>query len=136
VLAAGVAGCTPTGEAQTERGTASARPEPTSTAEVTASPEATASERAAGEEEVLIDGARFEPAELMVAAGTEIVFVNEDGYSHTVTEGTDGRPVADAFVDSEVGAHETLRVVFDEPGTFDITCIFHPTMQMTITVED
>ena len=126
----------PSAEAPTERGTASARPEPTSTSEATASPEATASERAAGEEEVLIDGARFDPAELTVEAGTEVAFVNEDDYSHTVTEGTEGRPVADAFVDSEVPANSTLRVVFDEPGTFEITCIFHPTMQMTITVED
>jgi len=28
-----------------------------------------------------------------------------------------------------------VRVTFDEPGTYEITCKIHPSMQMTITVE-
>ncbi len=94
------------------------------------------SEPAAAEEEVLITGAQFEPAELTVTAGTEVAFVNEDDYGHTVTEGTEGQAVDNAFVNEEVAANSTVRVVFDEAGTFEITCIIHPTMQMTITVED
>lgn len=139
-LATALAACATAGESPSTSPAASvipsATPEPAATREETASPEPSASAGAAGEAEVLIDGARFAPAELTVAAGTEVVFVNEDDYEHTVTEGTGGQAVADAFVDSEVGAGSTLRVVFDEPGTFDITCIIHPTMQMTITVED
>ena len=92
--------------------------------------------RPAAVEEVRIEEARFEPPELTVAAGTEVVFVNEDNYDHTITEGTEGQAVDGAFVNEELPADSTIRVVFDEPGTFEITCIIHPTMQMTITVED
>jgi plastocyanin len=26
-------------------------------------------------------------------------------------------------------------IVLDEPGTYDVTCLIHPSMQLTITVE-
>jgi plastocyanin len=77
----------------------------------------------------------FEPSELTVSAGTEVVWTNEDSFAHTVTEGTDGDVVDDPIVDEEIAAGGEVRVTFDEAGTFDITCEIHPDMQMTITVE-
>ena len=117
------------------------------TAAASASEEHEAGEHAAGESEAAepADGGEesevrmadfeFEPGELTIPVGTEVVFINDDVAEHTVTEGTDGDAVDDPFVDEEVAAGDEIRVTFDEAGTFDITCRLHPDMQMTITVE-
>ena len=119
--------------------------EPTVTAEPSESAEATAeetaaesaeeSEAAAAEERVRIDGSVFDPAELTIAVGTEVTFLNADGFDHTVTEGTGGQAVDDPIVDEEIAQNGSVSVTFDEPGTYDITCRIHPSMQMTIVVE-
>jgi plastocyanin len=117
-----------------------AEPEPTQAAEeseaaATESAAAEESEAAGGGETVSIDNSVFAPSELTIAAGTEVTFENADSFGHTVTEGTDGTPVDDPIVDEDIGASGTVSVVFDEPGTYEITCRIHPSMQMTITVE-
>ena len=93
------------------------------------------SEATASEESVRIDGSQFDPSELTIAVGTEVVFTNADGFAHTVTEGTDGQAVDDPIVDEEIEQNGSVSVTFDEPGTYEITCKIHPSMQMTITVE-
>jgi plastocyanin len=109
--------------------------EPTGAAAPSESAAAGSEAPAAGEETVRIDGSAFDPAELTVAVGTEVQFVNADGFAHTVTEGTDGQAVDDPIVDEEIAQNGTVSVTFDEAGTFDITCKIHPSMNMTITVE-
>ncbi len=136
-LASLLTACATGGESPSATVTATASPEATASGtDATASPEPTAPESPVAVEDVRIEEARFEPPELTVAAGTEVVFVNGDIYDHTITEGTEGQAVDGAFVNEELPADSTIRVVFHEPGTFEITCIIHPTMQMTITVED
>lgn len=95
------------------------------------------SEAAAGgdESEVRIVASTFEPGEITVTAGTEVVFINDDSFAHTITEGTDGDAVDDPIVDEEIDGGGEVRVTFDEAGTYDITCEIHPSMQMTVTVE-
>jgi len=107
-----------------------------------ASPSASASAEAAeqsaaeDEPEVRIVASNFEPGDLTVSVGTEVVFINDDGFGHTITEGTDGDVVDDPIVDEEIdGGGGEVRVTFDEEGTFDITCEIHPSMQMTVTVK-
>jgi len=115
--------------------------EPTETAAQTESAAPSESEAAESEapdaeaERVRIDGSAFDPEELTIAAGTEVQFVNADGFAHTVTEGTGGQAVDDPIVDEEIAQNATVSVTFDEPGTYDITCEIHPSMNMTITVE-
>ena len=111
--------------------------EPDSADEGTAAvePDDPAEEAAADGAEVNIVSSVFEPSELTVSVGTEVVFTNEDSFAHTVTEGTDGDVVEDPIVDEEIAAGGEVRVTFDEAGTYDITCEIHPDMQMTITVE-
>ena len=99
------------------------------------SPEPSASE-AASQVTVRMEGSDFIPAELTIAAGTNVIFVNASDFAHTVTEGSGGQAVADPFVDVEVAEGDSVGVMFDEPGTYEITCRIHPTMQLTITVED
>ena len=130
VLAACSSGASPSASASAEAAEESAAAE-------TDTPVA-ASEPAAAEDEpeVRIVASNFEPGDLTVSAGTEVVFINDDGFGHTITEGTDGDAVDDPIVDEEIdGGGGEVRVTFDEAGTFDITCEIHPSMQMTITVE-
>ena len=52
-----------------------------------------------------------------------------------MTEGTDGTAVEDPIIDEELEQDGSTSFTFDEPGTYDITCKLHPSMQLTITVE-
>lgn len=84
---------------------------------------------------VRIDGSAFDPAELTVAVGTEVTWVNADAFGHTVTDGTDGQAVEDPIVDEPIDQNGSVSVAFDQPGTYEITCAIHPSMQMTVIVE-
>jgi plastocyanin len=86
---------------------------------------------ATGGESVSMANTTFTPSTLTVPAGTTVTFTDTSG--HTVTEGTDGVAVEDPIVDEDGGSD--VDVVFDEPGTYNITCKIHPSMNMTITVE-
>ncbi len=71
-----------------------------------------------------------------IAAGDSVVFVNDAGVDHTVTNGVEGQANEDALFNVELATGETSDpIVFDEPGTYDVTCLIHPSMQLTITVE-
>lgn len=100
----------------------------------TASSGAAASDDGAASERVRLSTSGFDPTELTIAAGTEVVFVNAASFDHTVTEGTDGQAVEDPIVDDNIAPNGTVRVVFDEPGTYQITCRIHPSMHLTVTV--
>jgi plastocyanin len=84
---------------------------------------------------VRLDGFVFDPAELTIPVGTEVSFLNADSAPHTVTEGVDGEAAEGPFIDDEVAPNQATRYTFDEPGTFQITCLLHPTMNLTVTVE-
>ena len=86
-------------------------------------------------------GQRFEPQELEVSAGAEIVFTNTSGEAHSVTAYSDGLPdAADYFssggFESEASARadlagtliregETFSVSLTEPGTYRYFCVPH-----------
>ena len=117
-------------------------PSATEAATPSASPSAAESESAEPSEEataeevrVRLESSNFDPTELTIAAGTTVLFLNADSYAHTVTEGSGGQAVDDPIVDREIAQNRSVRVTFDDPGTYEITCEIHPSMQMTITVE-
>ena len=113
--------------------------EPSATQSAAASePAASESQPAASETaevRIRIRNSSYDPTELTIPAGTEVTFLNADGFTHTVTEGTDGQPVDDPIVDEEIDQNGSVSVTFDEPGTYNITCKIHSSMNMTITVE-
>jgi plastocyanin len=113
--------------------------EPSATQSAAASePAASESQPAASETaevRVRIRNSSYDPTELTIPAGTEVTFLNADGFTHTVTEGTDGQPVDDPIVDEEIDQNGSVSVTFDEPGTYNITCKIHSSMNLTITVE-
>ncbi len=93
------------------------------------------SEAGGGEETVRLESFAFDTDELTIAAGTSVRFVNADSAAHTVTEGSDGVATDDPILDEELAANGITSFAFDEPGTYLITCLFHPSMNMTVVVE-
>lgn len=85
-----------------------------------------------GGETVSLAGAQFAPSSLTIPVGTTVTFTNTGG--HTVTEGSDGVAVDDPIVNQQGGSN--ITVTFDEAGSYDITCMIHSSMNMTITVEE
>jgi plastocyanin len=63
---------------------------------------------------------RFEPAAIVIDAGTAVTWTNEDDFPHNVhlLDGTD------RTLDLPLGA--TGRLTFEEPGTIDYECSLHP----------
>jgi plastocyanin len=76
--------------------------------------------------EVSIVDFEFSPATIEVAVGQEITWTNEGEMPHTATF-TDG-PDSGSLENGDDFSH-----AFEEPGTYDYICSFHP--QMTGTVE-
>ena len=75
---------------------------------------------ASGTGDVRIEDFRFEPTTLTVTPGTVIRWTNEDSAPHTATgSGVDtGR----------LGRGESAAATFDERGTYEYICDFHPWM--------
>jgi plastocyanin len=105
----------PTGSCTPIEGTTGTMPPPPPTATTPAS-EAT----------VTIESFAFGPAELSVAAGTPVTFVNNDTAPHTAT--------ADAFDTGRLDLGESATITLDEPGSHHYLCTYHPNMIGTITV--
>jgi plastocyanin len=70
----------------------------------------------------------FDPAELEVAAGTEVTWTNDDQAPHTVT--ADGG----AFDSGTLEPRDTFSVVVDGNGPVTYACMIHPEMTGTIVV--
>lgn len=88
-------------------------------------------------ETVTVDIANFafEPAQLVIAAGTEAVFMNSDSAPHTVTAGTDQEPMPEIFDSGLLRQGDSFSFVFEEPGEFAYFCDRHPPMTATLVVE-
>jgi plastocyanin len=92
---------------------------------------ASAGDDGAGAEEEPDDGNRvgmaglsFNPPELTVARGAEVLFDNDDAAPHTVTS-------EDKSVDSGIlNPGKAFRLVVNEP--FEYTCLIHPDMKARV----
>ncbi|MFW6150969.1 MAG: plastocyanin/azurin family copper-binding protein [Chloroflexota bacterium] len=78
--------------------------------------------------QVTIRDFSYQPAEVTIEPGETVTWVNEDATTHTVTGG-----VLDS---GDIGAGENYSHTFEEPGTYDYTCEYHPSMQGTVEVEE
>lgn len=87
-------------------------------------------EASAAAGEVTIADLKYDPANLEVAAGTEVTWTNDDDAPHTVSFDDD------AVTDSEeLAKGDTFSVTFDEAGEFSYVCAIHPDMKATVTVQ-
>jgi len=94
--------------------------------------EAEQPEQAAGEaiSAIEIVDFSFGPKEATVAVGDTLTWANLDSAVHTVT-GKENELLLSDDLDQDA----TYEVTFEEAGTFEYVCKFHPNMQGTITVE-
>jgi plastocyanin len=89
-------------------------------------PETTGS--AIGSGEVRIVDFRFEPTILSVTRGTVVTWINEDSAPHTAT--------GDGFDTGRLDKGDSGQVTFNEMGTFEYICEFHPWMEGRIVVSN
>lgn len=98
------------------------------------------------EQTVVIRSFEFRPTQIMVRAGVEVLWVNEDDILHTVTSGTAGEQGVpgvsedlasspDGLFDLELeGQGSTARFSFQEPGTYAYFCAIHSGMSGVVQV--
>jgi plastocyanin len=107
-----------------------------SAAASTAAASASAEESADSGPTVTITGfTSFGVSEITVDAGQDLTVANESGSNHTFTEGQNGKEATDSVVNQQIEAGETETVVFDEPGDYNVTCLFHSAMNMVVHVK-
>jgi plastocyanin len=86
--------------------------------------------------DIVLDGSAFHPETLTVAAGEAVSILNDDGRQHRIVEGEEGTEVDDpAFEALSLDGGASGEITFDEPGTYNLTCTIHSSMQMVVTVE-
>jgi plastocyanin len=77
---------------------------------------------------VKIRNFKFEPANLAIAVGKTVQFINLDEEPHTATA-TDG-----AFDSKALDTNQTWNYTATKPGTYPYICSVHPFMKGTLTV--
>ena len=78
---------------------------------------------------VRIEGLKFNPERLEVAAGDTVVWTNQDVVPHTVT-------ASRAKVESgEIAPGKSWRFVAKKKGEMPYICRIHPTMKATLVVK-
>jgi len=76
----------------------------------------------------------FGVAEITVAAGDTVTFVNNSTVPHTVTEGEGGRAADNARFDDQLAVGASDEVTFDEAGDYNVTCKIHGAAGMNMVV--
>jgi plastocyanin len=82
----------------------------------------------AADHSVSIKSMTFNPAELTIAAGDTVTFVNEDGAPHTASA-NDG-----SFETGRLSKGDAASITFATAGSFDYFCKVHRKMKARITV--
>jgi plastocyanin len=83
-----------------------------------------------GPNEVFIQGMAFTPSTITVNAGTEIIWTNKGGVTHTVTRTSNPDP----FDSGSISNNEIFRHTFSTAGTFSYKCTIHPSMTGSVIV--
>jgi plastocyanin len=83
--------------------------------------------------EVTMTSNSFQPDQLTVAVGTTVTWVNTNNMAHTVTSGSRGSPTG--LFDATLSPGESFSYQFNEAGTFEYNCTFHPGMDGTVIVQ-
>ena len=85
----------------------------------------------AAEHVIRMAGQQYEPAEIKAAKGDSIRFVNDDDLAHEVFVPTVGFGLD--LGKQEPGEEKAIALAKD--GSFEVECVFHPHMLLTVTVE-
>jgi plastocyanin len=82
-----------------------------------------------------ISNKQFRPAILVITAGTTVTWTNHDPMAHSVTEGHDAGATPHGFNSGVLASGKSWSYVFQTPGTYSYTCIFHPDMNAQVIVK-
>jgi plastocyanin len=100
-----------------------------------AASESAAASSAEGPTVTITGFSSFGTEEITVPAGAQLTVANNSGASHTFTEGENGGAAPDARVDETIAADASVTIDFPEPGDYNVTCLFHSSMNMVVHVE-
>jgi plastocyanin len=79
--------------------------------------------------EVKIDNFVFNPAVIVVKAGTKVIWTNKDDIPHTV-DSTDGK-----FKSNALDTEDKFEFNFPAPGEYPFFCRMHPKMTGKVVVQ-
>lgn len=79
---------------------------------------------------VEIKNSIYSPANLEIKKGQTVIWINRDSQPHDVID------LDDTFSSPALYKDQSFSFTFDESGSFNYYCSFHPIMQGTITVSD
>ena len=85
----------------------------------------------AAEFEVAQENKDFTVKQLEIKVGDVVSFPNHDDFHHNVFSISDAK----TFDLGSYDKGDTRKVTFDNPGTVQVECAIHPSMQMTIEVK-
>ena len=77
----------------------------------------------------------YVPADLVIAAGTTVIWENVDTAAHLATSGTPANGPDGIFDSGMIMGGGTFEYEFSDKGEFPYYCIVHPWMVGTVTVE-
>jgi plastocyanin len=97
--------------------------------------ESAAESMAEGASITITSNSSFGATEVTVPAGQTLTVINNSSAPHTFTEGQNGGEADNARVNEEIATGATVEVSFPEPGDYDVTCLFHSSMNMVVHVE-
>ena len=82
----------------------------------------------AAEHTIVMEGVKFEPAELTVERGATVLWVNKDPFPHTAT-------ARGAFDSKEIAPGKSWKWIARRAGSYDYVCTLHPGMKGKLTVK-
>lgn len=77
---------------------------------------------------IVIEGMRFQPAELVVKRGDRVVWVNQDVVPHTAT-------AAKGFDSATIAPGASWSTTLKQSGRHDYLCTLHPMMKARLVVK-
>lgn len=78
----------------------------------------------------------YAPNPITINSGETITWYNADTVSHTATSGSDGDPDEGQLFDSDaILSKQAFTLKFDNKGTLDYYCVYHPSMVGEIVVK-
>ena len=138
-LGAGIASLVLAASACANAGSSSAPAATATTAESMAASESAAESAAEsmgeGPSITITSTSSFGATEVTVPAGATLTVINNSSAPHTFTEGENGGEADNARVAEDIAVGASVPVTFPEPGDYNVTCLFHPSMNMVVHVE-
>lgn len=93
-------------------------------------PAPTSAPAAESDVDATMKGFDFIPAKITVKAGGTVTWTDEDSSNHNVKFKTPSAPEGI----NNLREGESASITFDEPGSYQFVCTYHPNMKGTVTV--